>query len=233
MKSKLSLCCAYICGYMVLFEPCHAVPGSVYRDAEKNYNNSNYTPYKPPYLYKTSEQQNYTEANSDNDVRFVMEYQVNLFTSAKTTLSLSNGYVKASGKSKATDLNNGGMLLLGVAFSELDAQIGITAGRSEQNDVEATSFGLGVRLPMTKGTLQPYVEVSASYSTLDVNWVEDDVSALGFGVEGGLLYNLTNNTYIRGGVAYAYTKYKEEESGIKGTLKNTTWTFSTGLGYRF
>ncbi|MGN0916904.1 MAG: outer membrane beta-barrel protein [Candidatus Enterousia sp.] len=231
MKSKILLCCFCVCGYFALFEACHAAPGSVYRDYEAH-NNSNYTPYKPSYLYKASEQQNYTETDSDSDVRFVMEYQVNLFTSAKSTLSLSNGYVKASGKSKSTDLNNGGMLLLGVAFSELNAQINLMAGRIEQNDEETTNIGVGLRLPMTKGTLQPYMEVSAFYSTIDLDWV-DDVSAIGFGVEGGLLYNLTRNTYIRAGVAYGYTKFKEEESGIKGTLKNTSWTFNTGLGYRF
>ena len=72
-----------------------------------------------------------------------------------------------------------------------------------------------------------------AYNYIDVDWIEDDVSAIGFGLEGGLLYNLTKNTYIKGGLAYGYTKFEEEESGIKGALKITSWTLNTGLGYRF
>lgn len=234
MKSKLSLCCACLCGYAILCEPCHAVPGSAYRDAE-NYNTSNYTTYnKPSYLYKSSQQQNYdNQSDSDVDVRFVMEYQIDLFTSAKTTLTLSDDYIKLSGKAKTTEMNTGGRVLLGIAFSELNAQIGVTAGRSDINDAESTTFGIGLRLPMSKGALQPYIEADVLYSSIDVDWVEDDVSAIGFGLEGGLLYNLTKNTYIKGGLAYGYTKFEEEESGIKGTLKITSWTLNTGLGYRF
>lgn len=228
---------------MILFSviPTYAVPGSVYREAEaqNNYNNYNDTQNKPPYLYKASEQHNYTETNSDSNVHFVMEYQANLFTSAKSVTSVSDDHIKLSSKSKSTDMNNGGALLLGVAFSELNAQINFMAGRLEQNDTENINVGFGLRLPMAKGALQPYIEGDILYSTIDASdwfvdgWDKDSISAIGFGMEGGLLYNLTRNTYIRAGVAYGYSKFKEEESGIKGTLKNTNWTFNTGLGYRF
>lgn len=238
MKSKLSLCCACVCA--TLFDPCYAVPGSVYREAEV-YNNANSAPYKPSYLYRASEQQdnNYKETDSDSDIRFVMEYQTNLFTSTKSILSLSNDYVKISSKSKSTDMNNGGALLLGIAFSELNAQINFTAGRTELDDTENMNFGIGLRLPMTKGALQPYVEAAILHSTIDAagwfvdGWDKDSISAIGFGLEGGLLYNLTHNTYIRGGIAYSFIEFNEEYSGVKGRLKNTAWTFNTGLGYRF
>lgn len=227
--------------WMILFcvVPAYAIPGSVYREAEARNNYNSYAQNKPPYLYKSPEQQSYTEADSDSNVRFVIEIQSNLFTSSKSILSVSNDYVKLSSKGKSTDMNNGGMLLLGVAFSELNAQINFTAGRSEQNDTENTNFGVALRLPMTKGTLQPYIEGSIFYSTIDASgwiaegWDKDSISTIGFGIEGGLLYNLTRNTYIRAGVAYGYIKFEEEESGIKGTIKNTNWTFNTGLGYRF
>ncbi|MBR2286014.1 MAG: outer membrane beta-barrel protein [Alphaproteobacteria bacterium] len=221
-----------LCTCIILFQPCYAAPGSVYKDAEIN-SNATRAPHKPSYIYEIPKKTINIETGSDSDVRFVVEYQVDLFSSAKSTLSISNDYFKSFVKSKGTYMNQNGMLLVGVQFSELNVQLGFTANRTEMADNESTNLGIGLRLPMSKGSLQPYIEASVWHSMLDNESIEDNVSGTGFGLEGGLLYNLTNKVYIRGGIAYGYTKFTEDVSNIKTTLENTTWSFNTALGYRF
>ena len=237
MKYKLLACALCLGECLILSNQSQAAPGSVYRDAETR-NNSTYTQYnnaqqKSSYSYQAHEFKNNASNDGTGDIRFVMEYQIDLFTSTKSVLSLSDDYGKLSSKGKGTFMNMNGMLLLGVTFSDLNAQVGLTASRQEENNIENTNFGVEMRIPLTRGTLQPYFAASVFYSTIDMAAIEDSVSAIGFGLEGGLLYNLTRNTYIKGGISYGYTNFEEEDSGIKATLTNTSWSFNTGLGYRF
>lgn len=122
---------------------------------------------------------------------------------------------------------------MGVAFSDLDAQVQFYVSRIEQDTAETTGIGLGVFLPLTKTQIQPYIEASVLYGMTELDDIDDEFSAIGFGVGGGVKYNFTNNLYIKGGVSYSHIKYDEEINNVNCVLKTTSWAITSGIGYKF